>query len=110
MKKLIVLVSVAGLFAAAFSLDVARGADGKELFTTMGCTACHKPDQKLVGSSLKDIAGSYGNADKLLQFLGGGSPQRTNPLPPTMKPFQEKTAKLAEPDRKALADYIMSFK
>lgn len=43
---------------------------GKTLFADKGCTACHNPENKVVGPALKDIAAAYdGKSDQMVKFL-----------------------------------------
>ncbi len=88
----------------------ASGKDGKTIFLENGCTACHKPAEKSVGSALKDIAAKYNkDAGKLIKFLKGEADPIVDPAQfSVMKPNLKTTAKMADADLKALADYIFS--
>ena len=46
---------------------------GKELFGAKTCGACHTPDTKVVGPSIKAIAAKYSNVVDMVTFMNGGS-------------------------------------
>ncbi len=80
--------------ASAPTTAVAAPADPKALMMSMGCTACHKVDAKLVGPSYQDVAKKYatqkGAKDMLVtKVMEGGSgvwgpvamtPNKSNPM------------------------------
>jgi cytochrome c len=73
MKKIVLIASIAGMFAAP-----AFAADAMDLAKSKNCMACHAVDKKLVGPSYKDVAAKYaadkGAADKLaLKIMKGGA-------------------------------------
>ena len=48
---------------------------GKELFTSKTCVACHQPDAKVIGPSIKDINKIYAEKNgNIVAFLKGESP------------------------------------
>lgn len=101
------LLALAALAVFAGWQQPAAAADGKALFADKGCTACHGEDAK---TPLQDgyprLAGQ--NADYLFQQLKDmKAGARANGLiPDTMAPI---VADLAEPDLRALADYLGSL-
>jgi len=62
--------------------------DGAALARQHACMACHAPEQKTVGPSLKDIAGKYRGDDKAIDALlvkvaaGGAGVWGDTPMPP----------------------------
>jgi len=90
----------------------AWSADGAEIFAGLKCGMCHKPDKKAAAISLKEIAQTYSDRDKLVTFFRG----ETKPLIESekwgmMRGQLEKNIKpLPEEDKEALADYILTFK
>jgi cytochrome c len=84
---------------------------GAEIFAGKGaCIACHKPDVKLVGPSLQDIAKIYKekNGDMVSFFKGEGEaivdPSQFN----LMKPNLELTKTFSNEELKALEAYVYS--
>lgn len=70
------------LFASVFAGSVF--ADGKALFASNGCTACHNPTKDQLsmglGPSLKMVAAKYKGDDKgLVEFLQGKGKPRVAP-------------------------------
>lgn len=84
---------------------------GKELFNGKGaCIACHKPDVKLVGPSLQDIAKIYKekNGD-MVTFLKGEGEAIVDPTQyALMKPNFVITKTFSEEELKALEAYVYS--
>lgn len=136
MKKVIFLVSVLVLICFASSLtlvsckkeseesfgkpetttetttEVQKPEDlGKEIFHGKGaCVACHKPDIKLVGPSLQDIAKIYKekNGD-MVAFLKGEGEAIVDPTQyAVMKPNLELTKTFSDEELKALEAYVYS--
>lgn len=106
-KTLIILVSI-------FSFQVLM-ADGKTIFNSKGCTACHQPSNDSVGPSLKSISTAYkGQAGELIKFLKGeGNPKLdkgkfAGQYQTVMKLQIAQTKSLPANDLKQLADYILS--
>ena len=100
------LLAAAGL-AALVAAQSAAAADGKALFADKGCTACHGEDARTpLQDGYPKLAGQ--NADYVFQQLKDiKSGARANgQIPDTMKPV---VADIAEPDLRALADYLGSL-
>jgi len=89
-----------------------KAADGKKLFTSKGCVACHKEDAKLVGPSLKEIAKVY--ADKkgnMVKFLKGNADAIVDPAQfAVMKANLAITQAMKAEELQALTAYIRSVK
>jgi len=84
---------------------------GKEIFAGKGaCVACHKPDVKLVGPSLQDIAKIYKekNGDMVTFLKGEGEPIVDPTQYALMKPNFVITKTFSEEELKALEAYIYS--
>jgi cytochrome c len=92
--------------------ESAADVDGKALFISNGCIACHKVDEKNIGPSLKDIAKGYdGDKGGLVNFLKGNAESKIDPPQfSVMKPNLEITKKMAENEVGAIADYILAQK
>lgn len=85
---------------------------GEKLFTEKTCVTCHKPDVKLVGPSLKDIAAAYnGDKGKLKSFLKGEAKPIVDPSQESvMHPQIAITKALPADQLDQIADYILSNK
>ena len=84
---------------------------GKEIFNGKGaCIACHKPDVKLVGPSLQDIAKIYKekNGNMVSFFKGAGEPIVDPTQYALMKPNIEITKTFSDEELKALEAYVYS--
>ena len=84
---------------------------GKELFNGKGaCVACHKPDVKLVGPSLQDIAKIYKdkNGDMVTFLKGEGEPIVDPTQYELMKPNLAITKTFSDEELKALEAYVYS--
>ena len=84
---------------------------GNEIFHGKGaCVACHKPDVKLVGPSLQDIAKIYKdkNGDMVSFLKGVGEPIVDPTQYAVMKPNLELTKTFSDEELKALEAYIYS--
>ena len=84
---------------------------GKELFNGKGaCIACHKPDVKLVGPSLQDIAKIYKekNGDMVSFLKGEGEPIVDPTQYALMKPNLQITMTFSDEELKALEAYVYS--
>ena len=105
--KYYMLIVVAGLFLISMN---AYAEDGQATFDSLRCGICHKPDTGKTMPSLKDIAAAYkGKENQLLSYFKGDSEPIVSPQKKgTMKAFNEKTKKLEDDQRKALADFILS--
>lgn len=85
---------------------------GKKLFNGKGtCLACHKPDQKIIGPSIVEIAQIYKdkNAD-MVEFLKGNSQPIVDPSQfEVMKANFQITKKMSDQELEALVEYMYSF-
>lgn len=84
---------------------------GKEIFLGKGaCIACHKPDVKLVGPSLQDIARIYKDKNgDMVAFLKGDHEPIVDPVQyPIMKPNLALTKTFSDEELKALEAYVSS--
>lgn len=84
---------------------------GAEIFAGKGaCVACHKPDVKLVGPSLQDIAKIYKekNGDMVTFLKGEGEPIVDPTQYALMKPNLEITKTFSDEELKALEAYVYS--
>jgi cytochrome c len=85
---------------------------GQELFEGNGtCTACHKPDAKVVGPSIKEIAKIYKEKGaSIAAFINEESEPIVDPSQyETMKTNFAITKAMTAEERKALEVYMMSF-
>jgi cytochrome c len=86
---------------------------GKELFEGKGmCATCHKPDAKIVGPSIKDIAKRYTEKKASISiFLQGETDPIVDPTQfEIMKANFAITKTMTEEELKALEDYMLSIK
>jgi cytochrome c551/c552 len=107
MRGLIGFVCI-GLILAAVNV---AAEDGEAIFKAQGCISCHRPtSSSKVNPSLADIAQAYqGKEDQLLIYLKGeGDPIVKPEKAGMMKRHLKKTEALSDPDRKALAEYLLS--
>ncbi len=84
---------------------------GAEIFAGKGaCIACHKPDVKLVGPSLQDIAKIYKekNGDMVTFLKGEGEPIVDPTQYALMKPNFVITKTFSDEELKALEAYVYS--
>ncbi len=90
----------------------AQKIDGRKLFSSKGCTVCHKEKLDTVGPSLSKISAKYnGDKDSLIKFLRGKHPAIVDPARYTMmKPQISITKQMSDAELNALADYILSIK
>ena len=87
-------------------------AKGQELFEGKGtCTACHKPDTKVIGPAIKDIAKIYKEKGaSIASFINEESEAIVDPTQyETMKANFVITKAMTAEERKALEVYMMSF-
>lgn len=85
---------------------------GQELFESKGnCFACHKPDQKIVGPSIAEIAQIYKDkGGDIVSFLKGNEQPLVDPEQfPVMKTNFAITKNMTDEELKALETYIYSF-
>lgn len=84
---------------------------GAEIFAGKGaCIACHKPDVKLVGPSLQDIAKIYKEKNgNMVTFLKGEGEPIVDPSKyELMKPNFVITKTFSDEELKALEAYVLS--
>ena len=85
---------------------------GKEIFEGKGnCIACHKPDQKIIGPSLQEIAKIYKEKNgSITAFLKQESDPLVDPSQyDVMKTNFAITKSMSDEELKALEVYIYSF-
>ncbi len=84
---------------------------GKEIFEGKGnCVACHQPDQKVIGPSIKVIAKIYKEKNgNMVAFLKGEADAIVDPEQfPVMQANLEITKTFTEEELKAVEAYIYS--
>lgn len=87
-------------------------AKGQKLFEGKGtCTACHKPDTKVIGPSIKEIAKIYKEKGaSIATFINEEGEPIVDPTQyETMKTNFVITKAMTAEERKALEVYMMSF-
>jgi cytochrome c len=87
-------------------------AKGQELFEGKGtCTACHKPDTKVIGPSIKEIVKIYKEKGaSIAAFINEEGEPIVDPSQyETMKTNFAITKAMTAEERKALEIYMMSF-
>ena len=92
--------------------ETAVAVSGEELFSGKGtCTACHLPDQKVIGPSIAEIAKIYKeNKGSIIAFLKEEAEPIVDPSQyETMKTNFAITKKMSDEELKALEEYILSF-
>lgn len=85
---------------------------GQEIFDGKGnCFACHKPDQKIIGPSIAEIARIYKEKNgNIVEFLKGKGEPIVDPSQyEVMKTNFSITKNLSDEELKGLEDYIYSF-
>ena len=85
---------------------------GQELFEGKGtCTACHKPDTKVIGPSIKEIVKIYKEKGaSIAAFINEEGEPIVDPSQyETMKTNFAITKAMTSEERKALEVYMMSF-
>ncbi len=102
-----VLILVFAFAAAGNAADV----DGAAVFTSLKCGMCHKPDKKAAAISLAEIDQTYSDKEKLVKFFKGEiKPLIESEKWGMMRPQLDKIKALPDPEKDALAGYVMSFK
>lgn len=84
---------------------------GKELFEGTGnCVACHQPDQKVIGPSIKEIAKIYKDKNgDIVTFLKGNADPIVDPSQfAVMKTNFAITQSMSDEELKAIETYIYS--
>jgi cytochrome c551/c552 len=111
MHKFITMTITLVLLGLLCTANQSRAGNGEALFDSLKCGACHKPDQKTVAISLKEIAKAYEDQAKLVAYLKGESPMIIESTKAgMMKGPLKNLAGLTDEEKKTLADYILSFK
>lgn len=85
---------------------------GKEIFEGKGtCNACHLPDKKIIGPSIKEIANTYKAAKAdMVKFLKEEESPIVDPSQyEIMKANFAITKKMKDSELKELENYILSF-
>ena len=85
---------------------------GEQIFDGKGnCFSCHKPDQKIIGPSVMEIAKIYKEKNgNIVDFLKGNAEPIVDPSQyEVMKTNFSITKNLSDEELKGLEDYIMSF-
>ena len=105
--KYIDLIVLSGCLLIAFNVNAE---EGKEIFESLYCGGCHKPDTGEVTPSLKEITECYKDKEgQLLNYLQGEAEPLVNPgKKDSMKRYIEKTKQPNGEEIKALADFILS--
>lgn len=110
----LIFLSIAALVFCLYStqgISAEKKQSGAEIYESLKCGACHKPDVKAAGSSLAEIAKAYQSKDKLVAFMKGESkPVMGSEKWGMMKGQLPKLTALGEEQKEALADYVLSFK
>ena len=86
---------------------------GQEIFDGRGnCFSCHKPDVKIIGPSIQEIAKIYKEKNgNIVEFLKGNGEPLVDPSQyEVMKTNFAITKNLSDEELKGLEDYIYSFK
>lgn len=86
---------------------------GQEIFDGKGnCFSCHKPDQKIIGPSIQEIAKIYKEKNgNIVDFLKEKADAIVDPSQyEVMKTNFAITKNLTDEELKGLEDYIYSFK
>lgn len=85
---------------------------GQEIFDSKGnCFACHKPEQKIIGPSIEQIANIYKSKNgDIVSFLKGNEEPIVDPEQfPVMQTNFTITKNMTDAELKALEAYIYSF-
>jgi cytochrome c551/c552 len=108
MRLILSILVLASVLAAGGG---AWAADGAEIFATLKCAMCHKPDKKTAAISLAEIVQTYSDKAKLVKFFKGElKPLIESEKWGMMRGQLEKIKALPDEDKEALADYILSLK
>ena len=99
-------------FEKSTATEITKKMSGQELFEGKGnCIACHKPDQKIIGPSIAEIAKIYKeNKGSIVAFLKEEADPIVDPSQyDIMKTNFAITKTMSDEELKALEDYIYSF-
>jgi cytochrome c len=94
------------------TIDKSKIISGEDLFSGKGtCTACHLPDQKVIGPSITEIAKIYKEQNaSIVSFLKEETEPIVDPkMYETMKANFAITKQMSDDELKALEDYILTF-
>lgn len=85
--------------------------NGKQLFSSKGCTMCHKKDIRSVGPSIETIAIRYsGKENQLIAYLNGTGKAIVEPgRDSVMRPQLTKIRSLRPSDKRDIARYIITI-
>ena len=122
MKKIVLLVFIGILISCKKETETNYGqpkhdetsvaVSGEKLFSGKGtCTACHLPDQKVIGPSITEIAKIYKEKNaSIVSFLKEESKPIVDPSQyEVMKTNFAITKQMSDEELKALEEYILSF-
>ncbi|MHC1729407.1 MAG: c-type cytochrome [Syntrophobacteraceae bacterium] len=106
---LFLLIMLSVTFALPATQALAE--DGAAIFHEMKCDMCHRREKRAAAVSLADIVKAYSDREKLMGFFKG----ETKPLIESekwglMRGPLSKIQALSNPEKEALADYVLSFK
>jgi cytochrome c551/c552 len=102
-----VVLTIIGLSGICWS----AAPEGAAQFDSLKCGMCHKPDKKAAAISLSEIAKAYKDRDTLMKFFKGEArPLIESDKWGMMRGQLHKIKALEDPQKEALADYILSFK
>jgi len=111
MHRFITMTITLVLLGLLCTSNQSSAGSGEAMFESLKCGACHKPDQKAAAIPLKEIAKAYQDQANLVTYFKGESPMIIESTKVGMMKGQLKNlAALPDEDKKALADYILSFK
>lgn len=119
MKKLVVFVAVLAVFSSCQkeekkqdnpTPEIATVEKGEALFTENNCTACHQPDQKVVGPSLQQTAKIYKEQKgDMVAFLKEEAPPIVDEsMYESMKINLQLTKMMSDAELQSLEMYILS--
>ncbi len=112
MRRFVFILACLFVFTSSLiSFHQASAATGEEIFQSLGCGSCHKPEKKATGVSLSTISTKYKSQDNLVKFFRGeNKPVIEDELPMMMKGQMGKIGALPDDEKKALAEYIFGSK
>jgi len=119
MKKIIVLLLISSISFTSFGNNskgnVKPPTDGKQLFASKTCSACHNETAKVVGPSIKEITTVYAKKGaNIFDFLRGNSKAIVDTNPgqvAIMKSNVDTMVKdISDADLKAIITYMKSIK
>ncbi|WP_445453320.1 c-type cytochrome [Flavobacterium sp. 25HG05S-40] len=99
-------------FGKSTDTETTKKISGQELFEGKGnCVACHKPDQKIIGPSIAEIAKIYKeNKGSIVAFLKEEAEPIVDPSQyDIMKTNFAITKTMSDEELQALEDYIYSY-